>query len=316
MKRVFFNILLFLLPLVVLIYLFPFERRQRYIQLKEDCSWHGIWFYDRIHHNDTPVDVAFFGSSHTINGIMDEYIENQLKVSSVHVVNFGYCRYGVNIYPVLLKEVLRSKKPKILFLEVREDENRYSHPVFPYIADASDIFLATPFFNRDLVRDYFNSFLYRLRLLKVQYFKKDSIVPFRTGDFGFMGSKDTASEAFLEKVKLEHMKPKGKPGHLERNFYMTYPRIYLKKLSKLCIENNIRLRFLYIPEYGSRVKEPLEMMTYRKYGDVLIPPREIFEDRDNWGDENHLNRAGAEKLSKWVAGQVSRASCPASPSIP
>jgi hypothetical protein len=222
----------------------------------------------------------------------------------------------VNIYPVLLKEILRSKKPKILFLEVREDENFYSHPVFPYIADANDIFLATPFFNRDLVRDYFNSFLYRLQLLKVQYFKKDSIVPVRSGDFGFMGSKDTASKAFLEKVKLEHMKPKARSGRLERYFYMMYPRIYLKKLSDLCIENNIRLSFLYIPEYGAPEKEPLEIMTYRKYGDVLIPPREIFEDIDNWGDENHLNRAGAEKLSGWVAGQISKPFCPASPSIP
>ncbi len=316
MKRVFFNILLFLLPLVFLIYLIPFERRQRFIQLKEDCSWHGIWFFDRVHHNGTPIDVAFFGSSHTINGIMDEFIEKQLNILSVHVVNFGYCRYGMNIYPVLLKEILRAKKPKILFLEVREDENRYSHPVFPYIADANDIFLATPFFNRDLVRDYFNSFLYRLQLLKVQYFKKDSIVPVRTGDFGFMGSGDTALKAILEKVKMEHLKPKVRLGLLERYFYMTYPRMYLKKLSELCIENDIRLCFLYIPGYGSNEKEPIEMKTYRKYGDVLIPPRKIFEDPDNWGDENHLNRAGAEKLSKWVAGQISKPSCPASPPIP
>lgn len=316
MKRVFFKILLFLLPLVVLIYLIPFERRQRFIQLKEDCSWHGIWFYDRIHHNNTPVDVAFFGSSHTINSIMDEFIEKQLNLQSAHVVNFGYCRYGVNIYFVLLKEILRSKKPKIIFLEVREDENRYSHPVFPYIADANDIFRATPFFNRDLVRDYFNSFLYRLQLLKVQYFKKDSIVPVRSGDFGFMGSKDTASKAFLEKVKQEHMNPKVSLNPVVRYFYMTYPRIYLKKLSELCIENDIRLSFLYLPEYGSPEKEPLEMMTYRKYGEVLIPPHEIFKDPDNWGDENHLNRAGAEKLSEWVAGQISKPSCPASPSIP
>jgi hypothetical protein len=304
MKRLFSNILLFLLPLVLLIYFIPFERRQRFIQLKDDCSCQGIWLFDRVHHNDNPVDVVFFGSSHTINGIMDEFIEKQLNEPSVHVVNLGYCRYGVNIYYVLMKEIVRSKKPKILFLEVREDENRYSHPVFPYIADANDIFLATPFFNRDLVKDYFDSFRYRLQLLKVQYFKKDSLVPFKPNDFGFMGSRDTASKAFLEKVKLEHERPKAQLNPLERYFYMTYPRIYLKKLSELCIENNIRLSFLYIPEYGSHETEPLEINTYRKYGDVLIPPHEIFEDPDNWFDENHLNHAGAGKLSEWVTGQI------------
>jgi len=305
MKLLFIKILVFLLLLVFLVYFIPVERRQRFIQLKEDCSWHGIWFFDRVHHNETPADIAFFGSSHTIVGIMDEFIGQQLKVPSIHVVNFGYCRYGMNIYPVLLKEILQSKRPKILYLEVREDENLYSHPVFPYIADANDIFLATPFFNRDLVRDYFDSFLYHLQLIKVQYFKKYSIVPVRKGNYGFMCSGDTAAKSFMEKVKLEHSKPKEVLNPLERYFYMTYPRIYLKRLSELCIRNNIRLRFLYIPEYGSQQKEPLEMVTYRKYGDVLIPPHEIFEDPDNWGDENHLNLMGARKLSAWVAGHIS-----------
>lgn len=306
MKRIFFNVLLFLLPLVILIYLIPIDRRQRFIQLKEDCSYRGIWLFDRVHHNHNPIDVAFFGSSKTINGIMDECIEKQLNLPSVHAVNFGYCRYGVNLYFVLLKEILRSKKPKILFLEVRREENRYSHPVFPYIADANDIFLATPFFNRDLVRDYFDSFLYRLKLLKVQYFKKDSAAPFHTGDFGFMGSGDTASKALMEKVKLEHTIPAIQLDLLGRYLYMTYPERYLKKLSELCNENHIRLIFLYFPEYCSHVKEPLDIMTYRKYGNVLIPPYEIFNDPDNWGDGSHLNRAGARKLSEWLAGQIRR----------
>jgi len=315
MKRVFFKVLLFLLPLVFLIYLIPIERRQRFVQLKEDCSWRGIWLFDRVHHDHNPIDVAFFGSSKTINGIMDEGIGKQLNLPSVHVVNFGYCRYGVNLYYVLLKEILRSKKPKILFLEVRGEENRYSHPVFPYIADANDIFLATPFFNRDLVRDYFDSFLYRLKLLKVQYFKKDSVTHFHNGDFGYMGSGDTASKAFMEKVKLEHSRPAIQLDPLVRYLYMTYPNHYLKKLSEICIENHIRLIFLYFPEYCSLVNEPPEMTTYRKYGDVLIPPDEIFNDPDNWGDEAHLNRAGAKKLSEWVAGQIRKNRVDLFPSI-
>ena len=112
------------------------------------------------------------------------------------------------------------------------------------------------------------------------------------------------------------MKPRAGLGPLERYFYMTYSRIYLKKLSELCIENNIRLKFLYIPGYGSNEKAPLEMMTYQKYGDVLIPPHEIFADPDNWGDENHLNRAGAEKLSEWVATCIRKEDVDLIPTIP
>lgn len=288
-----------------MVYLLPVERRQRYVQLQEDCSWHGIWFFDRVNHNKTPADIIFFGSSHTINGIMDEVIDTALRKDGVHVVNFGYCRYGMNIYPVMLKEILRSKRPRRLILEVREDENRYSHPVFPCIAGAGDVFLATPFFNRDLIRDYASSFLYRCRLLKAEYLGQDTVVPVKTGNFGFMGSPDTASKTFLSKVLLEHMKPRPALSPLARYFYMTFPRIYLKQLSELCNAYRIQLSFLYIPEYGSPVKEPLEMTTYRKYGDILIPPPEIFKDPDNWFDENHLNRAGAAKLSRWVARRLS-----------
>lgn len=304
MRRLLLHILLFIIPLVLVVYFLPVDRRQLFIQLKEDCSYHGIWFYDRVHQNETPANIIFLGSSHTVNGIMDDAIQRKINLPSVHVVNFGYCRYGTNIYYVLLKEILRAKRPGILFLEVREDESRYSHPVFPYIADARDIFLATPFFNRDMVRDYYNSFLFRLKVLKVQYFKRDSAVEARTGEFGYMGSADTASKSYLAKIRSDNAKPRTQLPSLERNFYMTYPRIYLKRLSELCIENKIRLCFLYIPQYGSACKEPREMAAYAGYGDVLIPPGEIFEDQDNWFDENHLNRAGATKLSEWVADRL------------
>jgi hypothetical protein len=310
MKRLILNLLLFLIPFILLVYLVPVSGRQRFIQLKEDCAWHGIWFFDRVHSNKKSADIVFLGSSHTINGILDEHLEEQLNTPSLHVVNFGYCRYGENIYPVLLKEILKTKKLKLLFLEVREDENRYSHPIFPYVADAYDIFTATPFFNRDLVRDYFNSFLYRLELLKVQYFKPDSGVAIRTNDFGYMGSADTASRVYLEKVRQKHLLPRTKMSQMERDFYMSYPRFYLKKISELCIKNNIRLRFLYIPEFGSVQKEPLEVETYRKYGEVLMSPREIVEDPNDWADENHLNKAGATKLSDWLAGQIRNKSNP------
>jgi hypothetical protein len=31
------------------------------------------------------------------------------------------------------------------------------------------------------------------------------------------------------------------------------------------------------------------MTIYRKYGNVMIPPHEIFDDPDNWGDEANWN---------------------------
>jgi hypothetical protein len=40
-----------------------------------------------------------------------------------------------------------------------------------------------------------------------------------------------------------------------------------------------------------------------KYGKTIIPPHYIFSNKDLWYDENHLNEAGAEKLTEWLSLQ-------------
>ena len=81
-------------------------------------------------------------------------------------------------------------------------------------------------------------------------------------------------------------------------------RIYLKKISKTCSDRNIDIYFLFLPSYGSYLDQPKEYHTYLKYGEVLIPPKEIFENQTNWYDENHLNQAGANELSVWIVEQI------------
>jgi len=65
-----------------------------------------------------------------------------------------------------------------------------------------------------------------------------------------------------------------------RGFYMAYPQAYLKKIAALCVENNVKLVFIFLPEYASGLWDPLESAVYRKYGEILIPPHAIFENPD------------------------------------
>jgi hypothetical protein len=74
----------------------------------------------------------------------------------------------------------------------------------------------------------------------------------------------------------------------------------------LCRMNNIRILFLYLPGYGSPQTFPSEWKTYRQYGDLLIPPRVILDNTKNWFDDNHLNKAGAGELTKWIAVKLKR----------
>ena len=162
MKKLYQNIMLFALPLLIMIIWLPVDRKLKYAGLKDACYNHGLWLYNRIFEDNKPTDIVFLGSSHTINGIDDQYIEEQLKPYHLTAANLGYCRLGRNLHYVLLKELLEVKHPDYVILEIREDENRYSHAVFPYLASTSEVLMAEPFFNRDFFKDIFLHCSYKL----------------------------------------------------------------------------------------------------------------------------------------------------------
>jgi len=306
MKKLLLKILVFLALLLLIILIIPVDERSKFTGLKEDCFYHAIWLHDRIFLNSKPIDIAFIGSSHTINGIDDGLIEKALDSLHLNVANLGYCRYGDNLYYTLVKDLLSVKKPKMIFLEVREDEDRYSHPVFPCLADPLDIWTAWPWFNRDLLSDDVVSLRYRAQLAGRKFLPPDTLYPERNEDHGFASSADTVSPAILSDIKIKRLAHKWTMGSFERSFYLAFPRAYIRKIGHLCSEHGVKLVFIYLPEYASGLWQPLESSTYIKYGKILIPPKEIFESASYWGDGSHLNQAGARALSAWVAASIKK----------
>jgi len=301
MKRLIRNAVFIVLSIVLIILLFPIKKRMLFQELTEDCSNHGIWIYDRIFVNTKPIDIAFLGSSHTLNGINDKLIEEKLKIN---VANLGYCRFGENLIYVILKEIIKTKNLKTVIIEVREDEDRYSHPIFPYIAETRDVFLANPLFNKDILSDYYSHLYFRLEVIKNSIFNNLENTKYNMDDFGSGTSPDTASIEFLKGIKEKRSIKEPELSKFERNFYMKFPRKYLEKIFEICKVKNIRILFIYLPSYESNIEIPKEYDTYIKYGKVLIPPKEIFNKTSNWYDENHLNQAGANELSNWIANEL------------
>jgi hypothetical protein len=302
MGRFLKHILVFLIPIVVIIGLLPVNQRLKYQGLKDDCFNHGIWIYDRIYNNPEPIDIVFLGSSQTINGIDDKLISD--GTAGGVVVNLGYCRLGRNFSYALLKDVLSVREIKYVVVEVRENEDRYSHPIFPYIAQSSDVFFPNPFFNRDMLSDMWTHVAYKIELSQNLIYQQEDPVPVSMHDYGFAPSPDTAAISFLEEVLQKRSKPKSPLSNFEQGFHGNFSRVYLKKISRLCIDNDIKLVFLYMPTYGANLDKPKEYDTYIKYGEVLIPPKHIYENQLNWQDENHLNSAGANELSLWLANHM------------
>ena len=310
MTRFFKQFVLFLLPIlgvILLLFILPLDKSFAYHYIQQDCAGHGKWIYSRIFSNPKPVDIAFIGSSRTIHGVMDEVVEKTLPDSATYVLTLGYCRLGRSMSYALFKDLLKHKQPKVLVLEVREDEDHFSHPMFPYIADAKDVVFPTIFFNRDLFSDLYLN-------LETRYeYQKRSILgrlpktyPPNNNNYGYGPSDLQADEGILKQKKADRkaraqqkLKAKG------RNFHMRYPRSYLKKIVGLAHEHDIALYFLYLPEYGWPLSTPFELKTYQQYGKVLLPPTEIFTATDHWMDDGHLNDKGARALSEWLGMQLS-----------
>ena len=299
---------LFMIPFVIM-FKAPYSKDFAYHFIEGDCYNHGAWIYDRIAKNLTPIDIAFIGSSHTIHAIQDKMIE-QLLDSNDHLVNLGYCRSGRNFEYILLKMLLEHKKPKLIVIEVYEDEVKNSHDIFPYLADTKDLLLTPTLINRDYFSDIYNGAVARLEYFKAKYIFSVKVAEPTTELYGYGATDRTATEEELAKniAAWEKRLARFEPESIEK-IKIKYPFAYLAKMIRMIKENNIQMLFIYLPEYGSKLKEPKYAEYYQNAGSLLIPPQFIFDDPTNWMDATHLNDKGSKLISSWIAKQIKMELC-------
>lgn len=303
MRTLILKIIFFLIPILFLLYWFPVSERKLYAGLKETCANRSLWVYDRNVLNQYPADIIFFGSSHTLNGIDDKLIDEQLNSQNVSVVNMGQCSLGVDLYYAYLKEAIKYKKPKHIIMEVRNTENRYSHPVFPYIASNKDVLIEPVLFNRDYISNNYRHIYYKMEIIRDIIFGDSLNNEVNAESFGCRAIDDTMDLTALQQAKNNY-KEDEPMSKFATWFYMSWPRSYYEKIAALCKSNQIEITFLYIPAYIEPYRIPDEYNFYGHYGKVLMPPDSIFRNTAYWFDESHLNQTGAKALSSWVAEKI------------
>lgn len=300
MRRLLLHIIIFLLPLFLLLLLIPIPVEQFYAGLQNDCAGRGDWLYHRLYEDERPVDIAFIGSSKTMNGIDEKIIEEQHP--DWHVLNYGYCRYGRNLHFAFINNLVMQKDPKQIVLEVRAFENPYSHPVAPYVSSPSELFRSYPLLNKDWVNDWSVAVRYRVQLVQENLWQNIDSIKTDTNNYGYMFNPNQADS--LELYREKEKRKSTYENSFKRSVENVYPRHYLNRITRLCEQNNIQLTFLYLPNYGAPGR-PSEENFYRKSGKLIIPPGNILSDPKNWSDPNHLNREGAIELSRWLAEELS-----------
>ncbi|MEO0899044.1 MAG: hypothetical protein AAFY71_21710 [Bacteroidota bacterium] len=303
MKKLFVHILLMILGLAVACLSFPLDKRNRYQQLNAECLEKSGWIYDRIHLSDTPIDIAFIGSSHTINGVNDSLLEANLS-HNMHVSNLGYCRLGRDLHFEILQELVQSKQPKKLVLEIGWEENRFSHPSFAQLADPQDILMAYPIMNGSYFPNILN--LFRERLIRIQKRLWNPTSPSTENRLphGFTTVPNKAEISVLEASRTRLSKKKRPSPAIRRNLLEAFPNYYLDYISSFCRQHQIELSFLYLPPFGCQPLEQKEKDFYKRMGELWIPPASILDEPSNWYDAGHFNLEGAEQLSLWLAKKL------------
>ncbi|MFT7592132.1 MAG: hypothetical protein ACI9UJ_002061 [bacterium] len=294
MVRYWRNIFLFLLPLVIAIALLPESDKLRYAGLKAECSGKSEWMHNRIAINPKPIDVAYIGSSHVINGIEDAIIMRK-QANAEQVVNFGFCRLGRDLQYQIIKDITAGHALRTIVLEVREFENKSSHPVFPFIGTTKNVLGANIVHNPKYLPNVFQHLSYKTQLTQdLLYNDSNSTFKFR----------DTGFPEWVETRKLDsNLYPVCRNETLLVNTtFPKFSRHYLQLISDLCYSKGISFKFIYLPSFNSNAI-PVHMEVYESFGTVFIVPDSIMRNPNNWFDVQHFNHYGATKVSEWLADQ-------------
>ncbi len=264
------------------------------------------WVYDGMIVAERPVTNLFMGSSHVYNGVDDSQIAKALGTPSA-AYNAAIPTSGRDLEYVVLRDILQRNRPKRLFIEVRETEERTSHFGFPILASASDVLTAPP--GPSWLSNFLQALQYRFEYLtsRVPLLRREDPVRSQTHEFGFVPNPHQEARDVLLRREEEMKRTKrwrvlpNAFGDLE----FAASEDYLLKLSQLCRAQGIELHFLYLPFLGAP-REPAQLAFYRRIGTLHEMPDSIRNDARYWSDITHFNATGAKAYTQWLIETVLR----------
>lgn len=299
----------------------PQDKYLRYQALNDGIAPNAYWIYERIHFDPTPIDIAFIGTSRTGLSVHTRRLEEDLarhgitsKAANLHIV-----KNGVNMQYVVTKELLATRKIKLLVVEMIEREDRKPHPDFIFLADPIDVLTAPLLINLDYFSD-----LARLPGREVDLFFETQLEQhgLRRPDFvppPYVGPNLDRAEVLLTldgearsrnifrtQAEMEDLRVKADsalaPALLPqslRGLEYRYPRYYMERILALARAHDTKVVFLYLPRYGSPAQPP----PYAQYADqvALINPWSQLQDYRLWSDDQHVNWDGAKLITDYLA---------------
>jgi hypothetical protein len=275
------------------------------------------WIYDRLEISPTPVDVAFFGTSHTLNGVDSAILEQGLTAARqgpVHVINVAVPSMGSDLPYLLERMLVARKRPRLLVVEVQQVPARASHPAYAPLAAVSDI-LAQPLGNPDELND-----IVQLPHRQARYFLAGLMAPpppperpiadhwddtyrvfFRGGLIGPPRVTAPPAAELTRNAAHARLIADNKAAGYRKLGWLTFRAStwYLQHMLDDARAHGVRIVFLYLPIFAT-IAPAVNATWLAQYGEILTPSQSVLADPALWHDSEHLNFLGARVLSKWL----------------
>jgi len=306
--------------------LLPENPYQRWKLLDGTIHSRSRWIYERVHFDPEPIDVVFVGPSRIGADVNAPRLGAALAARGLpsNVVNFALPETGRNINDVIVRELLKTKRPKLIVIGVIEKPSRLGHSAFKYIAPRGMV--AWPGYLGDL--NYFSDLIYlpfrQLKLFEAWlapgvFGPSDAFDPgaYRghsvntTGDVVLPdgtiknGTYPASHEELMRGVrKLERgMHPPVLPRRFA-DLEFGDERHYIRNIVEQARAHGVKVAFLALPYYTGPTTVQ-EAPFYRAYG-PLWNAGFVHDHAELYEDYGHLTADGAKIVTDWLVGPVSQ----------
>lgn len=305
----------------------PHDPYVRYQSFKGTLFTRLGWIYDRIHHDPAPIDIVFLGSSRTGAGVVVPTLEAAVapRCGPTRIANFALPAAGMDVRLTLLNELLTTKRPKLVVIDVTERLPRDGHQAFADLARPSEILSSPWLINRNLPAS-----LIRLPVRQVQL-AAATLAPeafgytrnFNPSTYAGTSIRLAPAEVLNEaqnpfaavtdpnqraamlaadsQSRRAALTPPLLGGRIEP-YEFGVSRHYIKAIAARARTSGAQVAFIFLPFYNGP-EAPLDAAWLRTIAPIWSVP-DVSTNPDNYIDTAHLGPRPERQVQAWLASQI------------
>jgi len=304
----------------IMVSFLPEDPGLRFQQLDNTEYRNLRWIYERTHLDPRAIDVAILGSSRIETGVDARRLEASFRAAGVpvNVENFGIPYNGRDLDLTIARELLATKRPRVLVIGVPERPSQRTHVTYKYVASSRDIVGSVVRGNIDYLADlaylpyrHMKIFWSGLTHQPADPVKAGNEMHFDPGmtynrepggrwrvDYPQRGTGDIVAGARRSLTQGSA----GALAKVEPIAAISAERRNITAIAALAKARGTAVVFLFIPQFMSD-GELAERAFYRRQG-PLLDASFVATHVDLYSSWGHLNARGAAVVDDWLYRQL------------